>query len=279
MSQNAEGSWNEHDPQLDRTSGRNSSKWWHVPDGQIEDLVNRLGANQTTKPAGALRGSRFASPASTCTATKLRTVRFSGLETDLEGDALDRAMRQSVSNGAMALQRKNGKRTWQVSDDRISEFVQQIAARAEANEECGTAPTGAGRLAPAGRLVMGATGGRPGAGHFVPPDTAQRIRDIPICTRKGLLSGRHPSNATSAGSLRRGGRSRDDSSSRPTWNSNSTPNLFAPVGIGLDGKGNKVIKPGVEPFANTSIYLADVQDVRLSRVREAVSGHASYMRR
>merc|ERR1712039_197159 len=60
----------------------------------------------------------------------------------------------------------------------------------------------------------------------------------------------------------------------PRWISQSCPNLFAPVGIGVDSSGG--MKPRPE-FNSMPIYLPDAHDSKLSRVREAVSGHCYYM--
>merc|ERR1712029_996790 len=71
--------------------------------------------------------------------------------------------------------------------------------------------------------------------------------------------------------------SKADPQNQPRWISQSNPNLFAHVGVGLDGKGNKTVKPDRVAFESKSIYLPDMMDERLSRVRCAVSGHCAYM--
>lgn len=60
----------------------------------------------------------------------------------------------------------------------------------------------------------------------------------------------------------------------PRWISQSCPNLFAPVGCGLDGDGGMQIRTD---FASMPIYLTDRNDSKLSRVREVVTGHQQYV--
>merc|ERR1712190_633776 len=60
----------------------------------------------------------------------------------------------------------------------------------------------------------------------------------------------------------------------PRWISQSCPNLFAPVGAGIDGEGGMKVK---KDFSNFPIYLPDANDSKLSRVRERVTGYQQYV--
>lgn len=54
----------------------------------------------------------------------------------------------------------------------------------------------------------------------------------------------------------------------PKWVSQASPELFAPTGVGFDGMGG--MRAAARPFENTPIYLSDVGDDRLARVRDRV---------
>lgn len=252
------------------TQGRGIAKWWHVGDEKIEEMVRRLKPSVTAKSAQAKPKARtfrdHSSPEDACK----RSVSFD--EPPL-GDALDEALRQSACEGLKAQQgvaRKRG--AWKVSDEQFAEFLQN-ASQAYASSSQPDADEGIGRrsFSHAGRTALGRTGdcvlGGPGsasAGALKGPSR----RPVP-----------RPSDPVVAGDAQR--RSKDSKSRlamRPQWVSHSAPNIFAGVGVGLDGKGNKIIKSANPKFEENPIYLGDLRDRSLSRVRVAVCGHPAYMR-
>lgn len=210
------------------------SKWWHVPDDAIEELVKSITSPYVDHPSSASRSSRRGVEAQN------RVPRF----TD-DGDSLDRMLREeahrSVADLPKPARRERG--AWKVPDEQIEDYLQQVAAY--------------------NALEDGTQRGIAGVGNL----TSQN----PVSC---------PSVKTCHFDSRRNGnmcRSQEELASRPPWNTNSISNLFAPVGCGLDGKGNKVMKPGVTAFSKTPIYLSDGMDPSLSRVRVAVVGHPRYM--
>lgn len=270
---------------------RSPCKWWHVPDDQLLQLVQSLDTTRNPKPlASALRSN-----AKLSTSPRSRSVGFSNGDDE---DALDKALRQTASSGGLgAMQRSTGKKTgWRVSDDQLNEFVQKTAQTMAA----GGADLGlrSKLLAPAGRMVLAAStsecpegcschlagGSQSGQPCGAAPGTTSCSASKPQCAE-----GTSPFPQCMAAKERHKSRSlkhdhrclpnsNGDLRTLPKWISHSNPNLFAGVGIGLDGKGNKTVKPEKIAFESRSIYLPDVCDNRLSRVRVAVSGHCAYMR-
>eukprot|EP00928_Gymnodinium_smaydae_P080578 TRINITY_DN64246_c0_g1_i1.p1 TRINITY_DN64246_c0_g1~~TRINITY_DN64246_c0_g1_i1.p1 ORF type:complete len:579 (-),score=128.69 TRINITY_DN64246_c0_g1_i1:95-1633(-) len=60
----------------------------------------------------------------------------------------------------------------------------------------------------------------------------------------------------------------------PKWVSQSMPNLFAPVGAGVTGDGSM---KAPNKFEDMPIYLPDIEDSSLERVRTRVTGHRAYV--
>lgn len=214
-----------------------SKKWWHVPDEQIEELVQKLSSSADAVPAHA---SATRTPNLSSASTVGRSVRF---ENSTMEDALDREMMQTaLDTGTGPAPTEKG--WWKVADEQLQEFVQKVAkASAEQSVDVGKKEL----LGPAGKMMM----------------ESDR---------------RHKSHSMQQINHGKNSRAKQNLSARPKWDSHPASNLFAPVGAGLDGKGNKTIHPDGRPFANNSIFLADFWDPKLASVRRAVCGHPSYMR-
>eukprot|EP00929_Paragymnodinium_shiwhaense_P053012 TRINITY_DN26546_c0_g1_i1.p1 TRINITY_DN26546_c0_g1~~TRINITY_DN26546_c0_g1_i1.p1 ORF type:complete len:583 (+),score=169.44 TRINITY_DN26546_c0_g1_i1:161-1909(+) len=59
----------------------------------------------------------------------------------------------------------------------------------------------------------------------------------------------------------------------PRWIAQSSPGLFAPVGIGITGDGAMKVR---KDFSEEPIWLPDGLDTKLGRVRQRVTGHLAY---
>eukprot|EP00928_Gymnodinium_smaydae_P041482 TRINITY_DN28070_c0_g1_i1.p1 TRINITY_DN28070_c0_g1~~TRINITY_DN28070_c0_g1_i1.p1 ORF type:complete len:315 (-),score=55.61 TRINITY_DN28070_c0_g1_i1:221-1123(-) len=252
-----------------------AKKWWHVPDDQIEILVRSMGGPRSPAPTrGALRG-----PVAHLGVSK-RSVQFfgSGAHAEDEDPDSQRARISLRASGAAASEDAcsaredlQARRDWRVSDEQLKEFVEATAAKLATEEAQGSQHRFAAEeaLSRASGTGFPATAGRTGRSGFA--SMGRLVMGSASCVA---------SNRNERASCRqRSSKCGLVSSERPAWNSSSTPNLFAHVGVGLDGKGNKTIKPDVVPFAESSIYLADVRNPSLERVRVAVCGHAAYMSR
>lgn len=118
--------------------------------------------------------------------------------------------------------------------------------------------------------------------HFLPPPSSSppvKREVVLACTRKrhevkekSKNASRKPvSSAGDYGVLRRPD---GDVQILPRWNHKGDANVFSKVGIAVDGDGSHRVKP---VFEREPIYLADANDPKLSRVREAVVGHSRYI--
>jgi len=241
-------------------------KWWHVPDGSIEDMIYRLNApeeamtnaNQGRKPlSSALHRSRSA-----CTPFN-RSVQFStgGLEQDSpdKEDSRDQALQQNqASSQSVQESPKKKKGAWKVPDEQLLEWVQKTQAASALDNfvEEGSDERGSSTLL--GKTMLGKLGGSVSTSCLGYNGTGK-------CNIMGYSrSSRHACK---------------DLSSRPDWSKDySNPKLFAKVGSGLDGKGNKWISE-FQNFAHNPIYLSDRYSSSFENVRIAVCGHPAYMAR
>jgi len=236
-------------------------KWWHVPDVEILDLVQRVGSGSGEQPpqSSALRDS--GRPGSESATVRL-TVSFSDFAPEEQTgekeqeDVLDRALRlQSAYHAKPAEPKCKG--WWRVSDDKLNEFVQAT----------GYINTGSnvGAASMFNSIVLG-----PAARSLISPP---RNKNACITSDENTSQLSSTSRRSSKGSVN------SKLVSRPEWVNrvSSMPNLFAKVGVGLDGKGNKLMKEKIEDFHNTPIYLPDLHDPCLRRVRHAVCGHEAYL--
>jgi len=116
--------------------------------------------------------------------------------------------------------------------------------------------------------------------HALPPPSSMpppKREVVLACTRKRHevkekpVSRKPITSATGYGVLHR---SDGDVQILPRWNKNTSANVFAKVGIAVDGDGSHRVKPD---FGREPIYLPDDADPRIRRVREAVSGHSHYV--
>jgi len=321
----------EEDPYASPSRNR-PSKWWHVADGEIEDMIQMLNTPQTegrnaSQSASGTRRSALREQRRQATdspkrrqasesPTNDRSVRFS--EGAAEEDSLDQALRES--NDATYQQnaegeneddetfRQDGRRepdtrsgskrgAWKAgADAQLLEFVKNAkkVLSFPDTEEDDTDDTGQG---------IRSRAMRPWREMDLPDDDTGKVRfrggyppasssSIPKCShllsselkrleKPGLQDLRY---ARGKPGLKPQSRIRQSSikdlSSRPQWaKSASMPSLFAGVGVGLDGKGNKVLKPGVCQYEETPIFLSDKNDKCFERVRVAVCGHPYYMQR
>jgi len=320
----------EEDPYASPSRNR-PSKWWHVADGQIEDMIQMLNTPQTegrnasqstsVNRRSALREQRRQlatdSPKrreASESPTNDRSVRFS--EGAAEEDSLDQALRESNDatyqqdarsenendDDEMNIRRepdKSRRGAWKAgADAQLLEFVKNAkkVLSFPDTEEDKTDDTGQGirsralRPWPEMDLPEDDTGKVRFKGGYPPASSSS----IPKCShllsselkrleKPGLQDLRYARGPGKPG-LKPQSRIRQSSikdlASRPQWaKSASMPSLFAGVGVGLDGKGNKVLKPGVCQYEETPIFLSDKNDKCFERVRVAVCGHPYYMQR
>lgn len=260
-------------PEMDR-----ASKWWHVPDGHIENLIRQLNTepssklNHGTKPgASAARGVYGSSLQQPGRFSTDYNVHFDAAAP--QEDSLDQALRQDneASRRGVPAMRKG---TWKVSDQAMLEFLKKRAGLNEVEEEeeeeddhveaKGVKSAHASIM----KSVLGNNGGclrntrcDYGALHQGVPDSSQKSHDRQLQQGQSGVVGRKGSSKTYLNPCK--------------WDKClSMPTLFANVGSGLDGRGNKVIKGA--KFANTPIFLQDAQDHHFERVRVAVCGHRYY---
>jgi len=272
-------------PEMDR-----ASKWWHVPDGNIDALIRQLNTepssklNSGTKPgASALRrvhGSSLQQPARL---SSDHSVSFGAAAP--EEDSLDQALRQdheAAQRGAPAMR----KGAWKVSDQAMLEFLKKKAGLNDVEEEEEQdeeqVEAKAVKSAPAliMKSVLGNNGGclrntqyDYGAYHQAALDSPQKSFDRQSCRDRALQQ--HMSQLQQGQSVvGRKGSSKNYLNPSKWDKCLSMPTLFANVGSGLDGRGNKVIKGA--KFAHTPIFLQDAQDHNFERVRVAVCGHRYY---
>lgn len=265
--------------------GSDNSKWWHVPDGEIEQLIRRLnsstGSQGSTSRPSAIRNRS----ASESNLSLQRSVRFNDHdEAPMEHnelpqeDTLDQAVRESDTDP----KKKRG--SWKVSDDALLEFIKSTKkALANETEDDVTEKLSSERPPPVSRTALGNRGGYASGGYMPRGQHATSNSSgsgSPGRMRQPQQGRRSAANDAKPGAIHiRNSRSKSDLSSRPPWaKCHSLPNLFAQVGSGLDGKGNCVVSQNGK-FEETPIFLSDSRDRALERVRVAVCGHPFYMQR
>jgi hypothetical protein len=239
-----------------------ASKWWHVPDGQIDEMIRRLnGDSQALNSSqGGMKASKSAlrstPSASLSSLERQQNVHFN--DGGYYEDALDQVMRQSREETP-----KKARGSWRVSDAALVDFIQKTkqALGPEAEETAAEKDDFYG-LKPIGRtgsLIISQTASSPSSNIRSTPSISQHIK------RSNSL----PAGILKPGSIRR--------NVRPWAKTDSRPRLFAPVGIGLDGKGTKVISARPK-FAEGPIYLGDARDFHMESVRIRVCGHPFYLK-
>jgi len=271
-----------------------ASKWWHVADSQIEDMIQRLNEPQDLEVTrrSHLRSSALKNSPSDSQLWQ-RSVHFSDNGQDNYQDALDRALQED------RLQPEKKKGSWRVSDQTLINFINN-AKKTLANEveqvvasdrDClrvlersasvpavsrAVPSNSAGLLSPA-RQHANPTMARYASGHLQPPSGVAQRSERHIQGRQFQQGQRASKPGPSIRS--KNSYSRNVLAMRPAWNlPHSAPNIFAGVGVGLDGKGNKLISESAK-FEETPIYLGDARNSSLERVRVAVCGHPYYMAR
>jgi hypothetical protein len=218
-----------------------------VADDRLEELVAQMGGTRNSAKPTVAAVRRQSDPA-----LRQQSVRFSDA---IPEDALDREMRQTTVHLQRSPARRRG--SWKVSDEQIEELVHKTM-------EANSAESGTGRtLAHAGKMMSSAKS-----------DPSLKYSPLTMSETHMLKF-----SACQQSPPCRKGLRKIVASTQPQWDCTSPPKLFAHVGSGLDGKGNKTIKPEVVPFEANPIYMSDARDARFSRVRQAVTGHSQYMRR
>lgn len=236
------------------------SKWWHVPDGQIEDMIRRLNdpsdAPSASKPQGSVLRDRSS------TGSKSSSVQFNFHDQHEDTfnhyeDALDREL---MGNN----QAKKEKGSWKVPDAKLLDFIES-AKKVLATEAEETSNMLEANTVPTGRTSLGNAGGRVVTGRNPPAVPTGSKTEGNQQAAQGIAQ---PSSVRS-----RNSRGKRNLSTRPPWvKSESMPNLF-----GVDPPGRRRIKAGMQVFEETPIYLGDAKDKCLERVRVNVCGHPYYM--
>jgi len=259
-----------------------ASKWWHVPDGQIENLIRQLNTEPSSQPndgaklgASAPRGVYGSSLQQPGRFSTNYNVRFDAAAP--EEDSLDQALRQNNEASRQGVSSMT-KGAWKVSDQAMLEFLKKRAGLNEVDEEEeeeADEKVEAKGVKSAQTLIMKSVLGNnegclrstlcdQGAPHQGAADASQKSHDRQVQKGQKIahgVVGRKGSSKTYLNPCK--------------WDKClSMPTLFANVGSGLDGRGNKVIKGA--KFANTPIFLQDAQDHHFERVRVAVCGHRYY---
>lgn len=254
-----------------------NSKWWHVEDGQIEDLIRRLNnplaerlpKTQATQDKATAATVRSAQKSKTLPRGSVRFNEESAAENDTtdlgvgaEEDALDKALRENdeIVETKQAAPAKRG--AWKVANNaNFDDFVEHSKKVAPA-------------LVPG--LVPEASGlscGYPAARSTALPKCAHLLASP---SRLDSLSKLCVHSPTKPGLRKRP--SKTELTARPPWEKSlSTPSLFAGAAKRPDGKGNIISKPGMTKYEETPIYLSDAKDKCLENVRVAVCGHPYYM--
>jgi len=242
------------------------SKWWHVPDGHIEDLIRQLNdPRESTSETHGYAGSASTRKTHGYAGTALRdgsmerSVRVSF--SDPQEDALDRALLDFNK----VLQRNDYepkarvKGSWKVPDEHILEFIHSAKKVLAMEVEETSAMLEANTVhASASRTALKNAGGRLVTGQHA---------------STGPANSRHDGAAIPPSARSRNARVAKDLSTRPPWvKSESMPNLF-----GVEPKGRPKMKAGMCRFEETPIYLSDSQDRSMGNVRVNVCGHPYYM--
>lgn len=273
---------NEQEPQAHSSPDR-ASKWWHVPDGEIEEMIRRLNCPQgmnSSQGATQSRPSALRHRSTSETPAWQRSVRFDGDGDSPQRDSLDQALRDYDERHEP--ERKRG--SWRVSDDTLVEFIKSAKkALAKEVEDVATDSRSLERSASVGRTKLGNAGGYVmspvlSKQHSSPARISGSSQPLKRQERQPLEVHRAPHSIAKAGGVRyRSGSSRNALSNRPPWEqTKSLPNLFAGVGVGLDGRGSKVVSES-RKFEETPIFLDDARNAAFERVRVAVCGHPYYM--
>jgi len=259
-----------------------ASKWWHVPDGEIEQMIRRLnnsGGLKSSQGNTHRRPSALRNGSISGGTPFQQSVRFnsSPLEEPEERrgppeepeDALDQVLRQqggAYGNYREPVQKKRG--AWKVPDDALLQFIDKAKQVLDKEAQHQDSPM------PISRTMLRDSGGSMIGSHH--PSASGSVRSGATLRRYDSSPQLGRRSVSKPGSVR----SRiSDLSERPVWaKCHSLPNIFAPVGSGLDGKGNKLIS-GSNKFRETPIFLSDATDKCLENVRVAVCGHPHYMQR
>jgi hypothetical protein len=276
--------------QLEPSAPSKCRKWWHVSDEKIEELIHKkmdLGEGPQGKycAPSALRSKGLTSKAGRSVQFREALKGDNATARNQFEDSLDQALREHVSpvkdkqkehEQPSQEQRKQIPKAWRVPDERILDMV-TAAANTLVRQGENVAPIGR-VLALYGKNVIGSDG------DYSQTSGTQSSSCLQDCMGKSCQSGPEEVGASNkllrSSSRRALGVRKSDSCTRPAWDASlSNPRIFAGVGIGLDGKGNKTIKPLPSKFEANPIYLSDFRDSSLSRVREAVCGNAFYLKR
>lgn len=272
-----------------------TSKPWHVSDDQIEEMIRRLPGSQglnSSQGNAKRRTSALRDKAASNGALWQHTVHFN--DNHVQEDSLDQVLRESY-------RQPKGKHAWKVSDEALLEFVRNTKKALSSDvEDEATISDIFDKSATIRRTVFGSTGGyvmssQPGvsssnsAKHILdgtqfPCSSAQNIQDgtqLPaVRFPKQERVPRLGYGIAKSGSIHcRNYNAKHDLADRPAWvKTQSMPNLFPPVGSGLDGRGSKLVSASTN-FEETPIFLSDAQNCCMERVRERVCGHPYYMPR
>lgn len=259
-----------------------ASKWWHVPDGQIENLIRQLNTEQSSQAnhdaelkASAPKGVYGSSLRQPGRFSTNYTVPFDAAAP--EEDSLDQALRQDNEASRRSVSSmKNG--AWKVSDQAMLEFLKKRAGLNEIEEEEedeeGDEKVEAKGAKSAQTLMKSVLGNNEGCLRSTLRDEGALQQGAAVYSQKGHERQVQKGQKSAHGVVGRKGSSKTYLNPCKWDKCLSMPTLFANVGSGLDGKGNKVIKGA--KFANTPIFLQDAQDHHFERVRVAVCGHRYY---
>merc|ERR1711971_49922 len=157
--------------------------------------------------------------------------------------------------------------SWKVSDEVLQDFIRNAKkALSSSSDYLGTDMPNSGRCVPINRTVLGNTGGSVLTAQHGASSSA---RSISGCSQPSAGSPKkQPQQGQRAvqgvakpGSIRyRNSVSKSTSLERPPWDKcQSMPNLFAHVGVGLGGKGSRVVSETGQ-FAEAPIFLSDKTD-------------------
>jgi len=243
------------------------SKWWHVPDGQIEDMIRKLNEPPEVPKVGKLHGSALRDRSASVASSGSVHFNFS----EPREDALDQFFNSQAGSAHGVVGHDNReprsrvKGAWKVPDSQLLEFIQSAKTVLATEAEQTTTMLEANTVS-AGRTSLGNAGGGVLTGQYVPS-----------CANRSLGGNRQAGHGAAPPSSVRSRNSRasvaKDLSTRPAWvKSESMPNLF-----GVPPRGTRILKAGTCKFEETPIYLSDSKDSCMERVRVSVCGHPYYM--
>jgi len=259
------------------------SKWWHVSDVEIEQMVHRLNGPESlpslqgSRRTSALR-DRYASKSNASGDSWRRSVHFS--DASRREDSLDQVIRQSADDSMResldgptkkSIQKKGA---WKVSDEALLEFIRNAKKALASDDEAEADSTASTRGYPlVNRSVLGNIGSR-----VLSDQTASASSYLRVAPKRQQRQGMYHGHSARSNHSRNSS-AKSNLASRPPWTKcHSAPNLFARVGDGLDGKGNRLVSE-FGRYEETPIYLSDARDKAFERVRVAVTGHPYYMPR